>query len=335
MPSSDIARVRFDIWRSCGPRLPYNPLSRVGMGGGLRWWGGSRLLRTFDFGGLGPGPSDLDPARCENRVVTSGRLRCLFCYATSGDSTKLSAEHLLSRPVADAFGVDRTSSVARFGREGSDVRWGVLNGIKRTCVCTQCNSEWMNRLEHRMTAVAEWLRDTEDEPLGSDRERTLRQWAIKTHILLCYIEGNASNFGSDRGPAVVPPVTTARQLFEGDAEALRRSAVGVSISSSATRFAWSFGSPQVRPALPAAPGLHLLTPASVLTLGVLQLWIVAPILEAEVVAPTGVMNCHPHLRRSDLLDLDHPLTVEGITVTFAETSLLAVAETVALAPPTK
>lgn len=240
----------------------------------------------------------------------------MFCYMESVDSITASHEHLLSKPVAAAFGIDRTSPVARIdAADKSKIRWRPINGIKQRVVCTKCNNGWMNRLEHRMARVAEWSTGRPDERLGEERERDLRCWAMKTHMLLCYIDGNADHFGDDAfdQECVVPPVTPARGLYEGDVESLRRAAVGLAKSASRADFAWSFGFPTVKA---KEPGAARFAPATVLTLGSLQIWVVTPLLDASVGAPVEVISSDPSVRVRDLSELGHPLTVEEVVVEF-------------------
>jgi hypothetical protein len=90
----------------------------------------------------------------------------MFCYLESKDSITASSEHLLSRPVADVFGIDRTAPVARINSDMTSLKWTQLNGIKRKWVCTYCNNGWMNRLEHSMKAVASGLRAIETSLSG-------------------------------------------------------------------------------------------------------------------------------------------------------------------------
>lgn len=166
-----------------------------------------------------------------------------------------------------------------------------------------------------MVRVAEWSTGRLDEPLGEERERDLRSWAMKTHMLLCYIDGNADHFGDDDfgGEYVIPPVTPARQLYEGDEESLRRAAVGLAKSAARTDFAWSFGFPTVKA---KEPGAARFAPATVLTLGSLQIWVVTPLLDASVSAPSGVISSNPSVRVTDLAELGHPLTVGAVVVDF-------------------
>jgi hypothetical protein len=76
--------------------------------------------------------------------MSGDRIRCMFCYMDSVDVISTSHEHLISKPVAAAFGIDRTASVARMNIEGSDIRWRPVNGIRRRVVCTACNNGWMD-----------------------------------------------------------------------------------------------------------------------------------------------------------------------------------------------
>lgn len=249
--------------------------------------------------------------------MSGERVRCMFCYMDTGDAISASHEHLISKPVAAAFGIDRTAPVARMNSDGTDLRWRPINGIKRRVVCTDCNNGWMNRLEHRMGAIASWLNGPPDDALGDDRERDLRMWAMKTHMLLCYIDGNADRFGDDGfdGEYVVPPVTPAREMYEGDEESLRRAGVGLARCSAQTDFAWAFGFPTVRTTGPGG-GHARFAPASVLTVGSLQLWVVIPLRDASVSIPSDVMPSQASIRPRDLLDRDHPKDVGAVVVDF-------------------
>jgi hypothetical protein len=73
-------------------------------------------------------------------AMTNSRARCAFCYAESADFPVLTREHLVSRPVGSAFGIDRTSPFLRTDRTFDDMRWTTVNGISRKVVCTACNN---------------------------------------------------------------------------------------------------------------------------------------------------------------------------------------------------
>ncbi len=249
--------------------------------------------------------------------MQSRRLRCLFCYEDSGDNIVASSEHLLSRPVANAFGIQRRSPVARFGADVDGLTWAQLDGIKRRCVCTTCNNGWMNRLEDQMSDVARWLVGPSNQPLGAARDLTLRKWALKTHMLLCFIDGNAAHFGDDsfKGPCVVPPVTPAKAVYRGDLATIRSSTVGVSRSTASTSFAWSFGDPTTT-APGGIKGHSKFAPVSIVTLGALQLWVTTPLLPARVVLPTKIRLSHRNLRPRDLASTGHSLDLGVVRVDF-------------------
>lgn len=106
------------------------------------------------------------------------RARCAFCFAQSLDFPALTREHLMSRPVADAFGIDRTANFARADTGFTNIRWTTVNGVGRRFVCAPCNNGWMNALEHEMAAVGLWVATT-DEPLGDHRAQVRAQLGIQ------------------------------------------------------------------------------------------------------------------------------------------------------------
>jgi hypothetical protein len=242
----------------------------------------------------------------------------MFCYRESLDNITPSKEHLLSKPVAAAFRIDRASPLLRTNSDLTDFDWRRLDGIKFGCVCTRCNNGWMNRLETAMGGIAEWLHGDPDVALGPDLNLVLRKWAMKSHMLLCFIAGNASHFGEDDFPGeyVVPPFTPAREMYEDDEDLiLNRSAVGIARSGGSRDFIWTFGFPTAKGGGP--PGSVRFAPATILTVGNLQLWVVTPLRDAEVSAPTGVISCSPTLRPRDLATLGHPLDPATVVVEFA------------------
>lgn len=158
---------------------------------------------------------------------------------------------------------------------------------------------------------------TPAKPLGAARTRDLRSWALRTHLMLCFIDGNAGRFGDEtfEGEYVVPPMTTSRAIFENEQTELNRTAVGICRSSSDANFIWSFGYPTILPKT-AAPGLARFAPATIVTIGTLQMWIVTPTLEASVSVPTGIVSCDPSVRPADLLSMKHRRTVDEVVVSF-------------------
>ena len=235
-------------------------------------------------------------------AMTNRRARCAFCFAESDDFPVLTREHLVSRPVAISFDIDRTSPFLRTDPELGDMRWTTVNGVSRKVVCAACNNGWMNMLEHEMSAVAQWLKGAQDEALGDYRERILRSWATKTHVLLCFIEGNAGRFrdaGFDR--AVLPPVSLARALFERRYEDLRDLALGLARNDSATDFAYEFGTPGTVRVQGREQGAYT-APISIITLGRLQVWAISPITACSptVAVPPFVLASAPDVSPDSL-----------------------------------
>lgn len=261
------------------------------------------------------GPSGVSEGECTIGAVTGNRVRCMFCYMDTVDTITPSKEHLLSKPVAKAFGIDRDSPVLRTGSDLADQRWARLNGIQYCCVCTDCNNGWMNRMEGRMAEVAAWLAGDQNVPLGQDLSILLRKWAVKSHLLLHFIDGNTNRWDDDTfaGDYVIPPFTPARQMYEND-DAVLAMAVGIAKSGARTDFAWSFGFATATPSEP--PGLVRFAPATVLTVGDLMLWVVTPQKPADVSVPSGVLDCSAAVRPRDLAHFGHPLDVTDVIVDF-------------------
>ncbi|MGH3115926.1 MAG: hypothetical protein ACRDQ2_02210 [Gaiellales bacterium] len=100
----------------------------------------------------------------------------------------------------------------------------------------------------------------------------------KTHVLLCFIEGDAGRFG-DRGfdRAVVPPVSLARALFERRYDDLAEFGLGLARSESETAFAYEFGTPGTVMVQGREQGAYT-APTSIITLGRLQAWAISPLI---------------------------------------------------------
>jgi hypothetical protein len=244
----------------------------------------------------------------------SSNRQCIFCWRRSGDGVQPSREHLLSRPVASAFGIGRESPFLLMNGDLSDQQWRVLNGISRRCVCHDCNTGWMRRLEEAMPAVADWLAGSSDAPIGDDRALLLRKWSLKTHLLLCFMQGMADNWGDDAFPqAVVPPMTVARELLENDTSAIQDASVGIARSGASTEFAFLFGHPGMKQ---TGRGTWDATtaPTSIITVGDQQVWVITPIVSADIETTAGVLPINPGLAPCDLATLGHPMNLERCVV---------------------
>jgi hypothetical protein len=89
----------------------------------------------------------------------------------------------------------------------------------------------MRTLEERMPLIAEWLSGDQDRPLGADLNVLLRKCAMKTHVMLCFMQGMADKWGDEEFPtAVIPPMTPAKELYRGDEDAVLSWAIGGSES---------------------------------------------------------------------------------------------------------
>ncbi|WP_183093195.1 hypothetical protein [Nocardioides stalactiti] len=226
---------------------------------------------------------------------------CMFCFAERGSNIRRSAEHLLSRPVARAFGIDRDNGeVSRFSgdRRNSTVR---LNGLKRKSVCVACNNGWMNQLEQAMPNVAAWF-FAGDRSLDEGLNLTLRKWLLTRHLLLCEIDGNTANFGDVdelEEDYVVPPSSLARAVYEDTVDAIAGAPIALGRSSADLDFAWAFGHPAVRPE--GRPQLGRFAATSGLTMREFQAWVTTPIIfDYEIYAPPELQLCVPGLRAEDL-----------------------------------
>jgi hypothetical protein len=242
----------------------------------------------------------------------------MFCFAEPAGQIKRSSEHFLSRPVAAAFGIDRDQGeVYRFSESRTDVKVTRLNGLKRRCVCRDCNSGWMNQLEHTMASVADWF-DSGDRELGDDLDLALRRWSLTRHLLLTHMDGNAAEFGAVDDLVeeyVVPPVSLARALYENDLDTIRGAAIAIGRSSADVEFAWAFGHPTVIPS--NRPQLGRFAATSMLTLRNMQVWITTPmIFDYEVYMPAGLRACGPGLRSRELPPQPGLPSATDVTVRF-------------------
>lgn len=232
----------------------------------------------------------------------SHQMRCFFCYS-DGEVPRLSKEHLVSRPVARAFGLDRSAAFGRAGTSDAFVSMLSLNTLAVKLACDRCNNGWMNEIEHRMTSVAKWP-GSRVLPLSPADFDTLRAWALKTYFVLTAIEGGIRSFrdnGSDFG--VIPDVTRARQLYGANAEAFEGVTFGLARVAEAGRFAYNFGNPTVIPQGPSYASCRS-AGSAVITVGHLQLWIVVPFFPtAQVRLPRRVRLATVGLRAGMLRNM--------------------------------
>lgn len=176
-------------------------------------------------------------------------MRCYFCFA-EGDVPRLSKEHLLSQPVANAFGVDRSAHIGHVDPASGTVRLARLDDAAVRFVCERCNNTWMNDLEHDFASLASWVRSS-DVPLSSSQLQALQAWSLKTYLVLSVMVGNSRQFVEDpAGPGVIPSFTRARQLYEEDSAAFEGMAFGLARPHRPVGFSYAFGNPRVVPEAP-------------------------------------------------------------------------------------
>jgi len=177
----------------------------------------------------------------------TGLVRCHFCFA-EGDAPKLSKEHLLSKPVAEAFGLDRAGAFGQLGNVDDSVVFTRLDGVAVKFVCERCNNTWMNALEHELAALAVWTRSP-SQSLTPAQVESLRAWSLKTYLVLSAMVGETRRFAENpEAPGVVPNFTRARQLYGKEARAFDGMAFGLARPHDPSPF-WQ---PDCCPTRPAA-----------------------------------------------------------------------------------
>lgn len=225
---------------------------------------------------------------------------CQFCF-TEGHVPKLSKEHLLSKPVANAFGIDRSTAFGHIGDSKNPIVLTRLSDASVRFVCEPCNNTWMNSLEHEMASLDGWV-GSPDQPLTSNQAQTVRSWALKTYLVLSEMVGQTRRFANHpEAPGVLPNPTRARQLYAKSTEAFEGMAFGLARPRDSDRFAYAFGNPLVIPEGPRyasrkSAGL------AIVTLGPLQVWTVDPTIfhSARIAFPKHVTRLEPSLTYSEL-----------------------------------
>jgi hypothetical protein len=207
-------------------------------------------------------------------------VNCLFC----GAPPPLSREHLISKPVAVAFGIHRSSELSTL--EGRDiVRSALLDQLSVRLPCGPCNSGWMNNLEIGMGAVARWMRARENG-ITADTLKNLKRWLLKSYIVMTAMDGGIRRFGTSGTFSMIPEATRAARLCEGSDEAFDRLAFGFGRRRTPfpNNFGYVLGNPTV---LPAGPGYANCRSAgaAVFALGLLEAWIVVPVLTSNITLP--------------------------------------------------
>jgi hypothetical protein len=241
-------------------------------------------------------------------------MRCYCCFA-EGEVPRLTKEHLLSKPVASAFGVDRSAWFGQVGNTDDSVIVSRLDDLAVRFVCDRCNNTWMNALEHEMAALAVWA-GSPSQSLTIAEIETLQAWSLKTYLILSVMVGGTRRFAEDpQGPGVIPNFTRARQLYEKDPQAFEGMAFGLARPHEPGRFAYAFGNPTVVPQGPRhasrkSAGL------AIVTLGGMQVWVVDPTVfpAARICFPKQVAHLDEGLKYSGLHHMPMVPDLEDVVV---------------------
>jgi hypothetical protein len=210
-------------------------------------------------------------------------LNCLFC----GVAPPLTREHLISKPVASAFGIDRTGELSTLD-DMEIVRSAPLEQLAVRLPCGSCNSGWMNDLETGMGFVARWMRARENG-ITLDTLGNLERWLLKSYIVMTAMDGGIRRFGSDDDFSMIPEATRARRLRAGGEDAFDRVAFGYGRRRRPfpNNFGYVIGNPTVRPQGPRYANCRS-AGAAVFVLGLLEAWIVVPVLTPAITLPAGL-----------------------------------------------
>jgi hypothetical protein len=249
-------------------------------------------------------------------------MRCYCCFG-DGDVPRLTKEHLLSKPVASAFGVDRSAWFGQLGNTDDSVMVSRLDDLAVRFVCERCNNTWMNALEHEMAALAVWA-GSKSQPLARAEIATLRAWSLKTYLILSVMVGGTRRFAKDpQAPGVIPNFTRARQLYEKDPQAFDGMAFGLARPYEPGRFAYAFGNPIVIPQGPRYANCKS-AGLAIVTLGGIQVWVVDPTIfpAARIRFPRRVVNPEPGLSYNRLRRMPLAPRLEDVVVDNGEHNIV-------------
>lgn len=196
---------------------------------------------------------------------------CIFCHGAS-ESTKLTKQHLLAKPVCRGFDVDRSVRVTDpFNPEHHPLP---LDEVQVRIACDRCNSGWMNDLENSLEEVAwRWYRNGAT-PLSSADALTLKAWVAMTYVVWSAYAGRIRTFNhpGDAQWSVIPPADTGGFLYAGSwARAAESMVFGWGKLRVASPHLFAFGNPRLL-GDNRSSGLLRASGALRLNLGRLQLW---------------------------------------------------------------
>jgi hypothetical protein len=250
-------------------------------------------------------------------------MECLFCHGSEGG--RLSVEHLVSKPVAEAFSIDRTAELA-----SGDSTTGVihasrpLTALSARLACERCNNGWMNALEHDMAYVARWV-NGRTVGLTPTTSRSLRRWLIKTHLVLSFIEGGTRRFGANDDFRIIPRASPGRWLYEDSNELL----AGVAFAfvrlhkPPSNNFAYLVETPRVLHAGGRALNGRAAS-VTVVDLGLLRCVVVVPVaMGATITFPVGLRDVRDGSTFRSLPRSQRSGSPNEVVVDFGEVDIVA------------
>lgn len=273
----------------------------------------------------------MSPGLDVTRVAYRGPMECLFCHGREVD--RLTVEHLISRPVADAFGIDRTAEISSVDMPtGTIDATRPLTALGVKIACGRCNNGWMNDLEHQMRLVAGWI-NGRTFGITPSTLRSLKRWLVKTHLVLTFIEGGARRFGSSDDFEIIPPATQGRLLYDDSDDLFTSVSVGFARRSEVVSN--SFGYLVETPLVLHNDGERLNRRAAsvtVIDLGLLRTYLVVPIIGGPTVTlPSGVGDLRSGMTFRRLPKTSRVGPTGEITVDYGHHDIHAVMEAVSAA----
>lgn len=223
--------------------------------------------------------------------ASRGQKECSFCLGAS--QSVVNKEHLISRPIAEAFGFDRKDielldvTVRRSG--GVEIgKPRLLDQVSVRWVCESCNGGWMSTLEQQVGSwLGEWCRSPR-RPMAELEAEQLRRWAVKTHQVFIAIAMGARrplDQTTDPDCKVIANVSVSKALVDG-VPVLEIPKVLVTVGRRRTDEPWGFnyaiGNPEIMPKGPAYAN-HRVASSTVLTLGPLEIWTTVTFLEPDLI----------------------------------------------------
>lgn len=258
-------------------------------------------------------------------------MQCNFCLGREQD--RLSVEHLVSRPVAEAFGIDRRAEMASVDGTTLTIEASrPLTALGARLACRRCNNGWMGDLENEMRLVARWI-NGRTNGISPSTLRSLRRWLLKTHMVLSFIEGGTRRFGSSDDFDIIPQVSHGRRLYEGDDGVFESVAFG--FARRATPVSNAFGYLVETPLILHNNGVELNrrgASVSTLDLGLLRTFCVVPFLDgAEITMPSGCADLRPGTTFKRLPRVERVGPTNAIAVDYGEKDIHALLAAVSAA----